>query len=139
MAGWGGWGRVEPQLLPWIVLSPWAKVSSRRERKAREKRQGSQSLALRVEIPLRSGSSRELPSKDTEGALGGPGVLGGALTALPTVHVHLEEGSPHPSVHGASCRLWLGSCWFEESGRTFLRSLVVYSPWVAKSWTGLSN
>ena len=114
-------------------------MGSRRERKPRIKRQGSQSLALRVEIPLHSGRSWELPSKDTEGTLGGPGVLGGALTALPTMHVHLEEGVPHPSAHGASCGLWLGSCWFEESGRTFLRSLVVYSPWVAKSWTGLSN
>ena len=107
-------------------------MGSRKERKPREKRQGSQSLALRVERPLHSGGSRGLPSKDNEGALGGPRVLGGALIALPTVHIHLKEGILHPSVHGASCGLWLGSCWFEESGRTFLRSLVVYSPWGRK-------
>ena len=107
-------------------------MGSRRERKPREKRHGSQSLALRVEIPLHSDSSRELPGKDNEGALGGPGVLGGALTALSTVHVHLKEGIPHPSVHGASCGPWLGSYWFQESDRSFLRSLVVYSPWGGK-------
>ena len=71
-------------------------MGSRRERKPREKRQGSQSLALRVEIPLHSGSSQELPSKDNEGALGGSWGPGWGSHSLAHSACSSERGNPPP-------------------------------------------
>lgn len=50
----------------------------------------------RLETPHPSGSLQGLPGEDREGTLRAPGVLCGALTALPAVSFHLKEGDLYP-------------------------------------------